>query len=88
MQTNSYARTPDKTAEKPRTSQPDEPRNYENPDGLNVSIKGRIATIQLINNRIESGKITRLGQYFIEMTLPNGRPLIINKAAIVTVTVM
>ncbi len=62
--------------------------NFEVPDCVNLSLKNKVVTIQLSNNRIESGKITHIGQYFIEMAMPNGKALVINKAAIVTVTVM
>ena len=65
-----------------------DPRNYRNPDPLNVGLEGKTLTISLVNGRIESGKLKVAGQYFLEMVGFNGRSLIIAKSAIVTVSVM
>jgi len=66
----------------------DEPRNYSNPDPLNCGLEGRSMATTLINGRIETGTLRKAGQYFIEMTMTNGRPLIIAKSAIITVSVL
>lgn len=63
-------------------------RNFSIPDGINVSLEGKVLTISLINGRIESGKLVRAGQFFLELQGSNGRPLIIAKSAIITVSVM
>jgi len=65
-----------------------EPRNYSNPDPLNCGLEGKSLTVTLANGRIESGKLVKLGQYFIEMAGSNGRSIIIAKSAIVTVSVL
>jgi sRNA-binding regulator protein Hfq len=66
----------------------DEPRNYSNPDPLNCGLEGKSLTVTLVNGRIESGKLTKAGQYFIEMVGSNGRSIIIAKSAIITVSVL
>jgi len=66
----------------------DEPRNYTNPDPMNCGLVGKSLTVTLVNGRIESGKLTKAGQYFLEMTMTNGRPIIIAKSAIITVSVL
>ena len=63
-------------------------RNYSNPEPLNVSHVGKVITVTMINNRIESGKLTALGQYMLSLELPNKRTLLIYKSAIVTISVM
>jgi len=65
-----------------------EPRNYSTPDPLNCGLEGKSLTVTLVNGRIESGKLVKAGQYFIEMAGANGRPIIIAKSAIVTVSVL
>jgi len=65
-----------------------EPRNYSNPDPMNCGLEGKSLTVTLVNGRIESGKLTKAGQYFIEMVGANGRPVIIAKSAIITVSVL
>jgi len=66
----------------------DEPRNYSNPDPVNTGLEGRVVTVAMIGGRVESGKLKKAGQYFIEMTMTNGKPLIIAKSAIITVSVL
>jgi len=63
-------------------------RNYTNPDPVNVSLEGKSVTISLVNGRIETGKMKVVGQYFLQMAMPNGKDLIVAKSAIVTVSVM
>ena len=65
-----------------------ESRNYTNPDPLNCGLEGKSLTITLVNGRIESGKLMKAGQYFLEMVGSNGRSIIIAKSAIVTVSVL
>jgi sRNA-binding regulator protein Hfq len=65
-----------------------EPRNYSNPDPMNCGLEGKSLTITLVNGRIESGKLTKAGQYFLEMVGSNGRSIIIAKSAIITVSVL
>ena len=64
------------------------PRNFENPEPLNVSHIGKSLTITLVNGRTESGVLKSMGAYMISIDLPNKKELIINKGAIITVTVM
>jgi len=64
------------------------PRNYSNPEPLNTSHIGKSVTITLVNGRIESGKLKALGAYMLSVEDPRGKELIINKGAIVTVSVM
>ncbi len=78
----------------PKQSQPvkgnagTEPRNYRNPDPLNCSLEGKVLTVTMVNGRTESGTCLTVGQYFIELKMATGRSLIIQKGAIVTITVM
>lgn len=65
-----------------------EPRNYANPEPLNVSHIGRSVTVTLINGRIESGKLKAMGAYMISIIGSNGKELIVNKGAIITVSVL
>ena len=64
------------------------PRNYGNPEPLNTSHIGKSVTITLVNGRIESGKLKALGAYMLSIEGSNGRELIVNKGAIITVSVM
>lgn len=64
------------------------PRNYGNPEPLNTSHIGKSVTVTLVNGRIESGKLKALGAYMLSIEGSNGKELIINKGAIVTVSVM
>jgi sRNA-binding regulator protein Hfq len=77
-------------AKKPeaRPAKSDEPRNYSNPDPMNCGLEGKSLTVTLVNGRIESGKLMKAGQYFIEMVGSNGRSIIIAKSAIITVSVL
>ena len=63
------------------------PRNYNNPEPLNVSLIGKSVTISLLNNRIESGVLRELGQYTLSIVIQGNRTLIVNKSAIITVVV-
>jgi sRNA-binding regulator protein Hfq len=63
------------------------PRNYNNPEPLNVSLLGKSVTISLINNRVESGILRALGQYTLSIGIQGNRTLIVNKSAIITVVV-
>ena len=65
-----------------------EVRNFSVPDGINVSLEGKILTISLTNGRIESGRLKAAGQYFLTLEGSNGKNLIIAKSAIVTVSIM
>ena len=65
-----------------------EPRNFRNPDPLNCSLEGRIVTVSLLNGRIESGKLKVMGQYSMLLELPNKRDMIINKSAVLLVSVL
>ena len=73
---------------KERTHGDSETRNYSNPDPLNCGLEGKSVTVTLVNGRIESGKLVKAGQYFIELIGSNGRTLIVAKSAIVTVSVL
>ena len=64
------------------------PRNFEPLEPLNLSLLGRSITVSLTNNRIESGILRHLGEYTMEIELPNKRSMIIEKAAIITVSVL
>ena len=64
------------------------PRNYDNPEPLNTSHKGKAVVIALVNGRSESGILKALGQYTIELELQNKKTLIVNKAAILTVSIL
>ena len=66
----------------------EDPRNYGNPEPLNTSHIGKSVTITLVNGRIESGKLKALGAYMLSIDGSNGRELIVNKGAIITVSVM
>ena len=64
------------------------PRNYANPEPLNTSHIGRIVVVTMVNGRTETGKLKEIGQYMISIELSNGKELIINKGAIVTVSIL
>lgn len=64
------------------------PRNYANLEPLNTSYIGRSVTITLSNGRIESGKLKVLGAHMLSIEGSNGKELIINKGAIVTVSIL
>ena len=64
------------------------PRNYGNPEPLNTSHIGKSVTVTMVNGRIESGKLKALGAYMLSIQYQNGKELIINKGAIITVTVI
>ena len=64
------------------------PRNYANPEPLNTSHIGKSVTITMVNGRIESGTLKALGAYMLSIEDRNGRELIVNKGAIITVSVM
>ena len=64
------------------------PRNYRNPDPLNCGLEGRSITVSMVNGRVESGKCTRMGQFFMEIVMGNGKPIIIAKSAVVTVSIL
>ena len=64
------------------------PRNYGNPGPLNTSHIGKSVTVTMVNGRIESGKLKALGAYMLSIQYQNGKELIINKGAIITVTVI
>lgn len=65
-----------------------EARNYENPEPLNTSHTGKSVTITMIGGRTESGKLRKVGQFWIELEMSNKRPLIINKGSILTVSIL
>ena len=64
------------------------PRNYSNPEPLNTSHIGRAIVVTLVNGRSESGKLTSLGAYMLSIELPTKKELIVNKGAIVTVSIL
>ena len=55
---------------------------------MNSGLEGKSLTVTLVNGRIESGKLMKLGQYFIEIVGSNEKSIIIAKSAIVTVSVL
>jgi hypothetical protein len=65
-----------------------EPRNYRNPDPLNVNLEGKSVVIVLLTGRTESGILKAMGQYSLSLELPSKKMLIVNKAAILTVSVL
>ena len=72
----------------PKPREPVAPRNYRNPEPLNTSHIGKSVSITLTNGRIESGKLKTLGAYMLSLEGSNGRELIINKGAILTVSIL
>lgn len=77
-----------KQAQPPKGKVGTEPKNYRNPDPLNCGLESKVLTVSMVNGRTESGTCQTVGQYFIELKMPNGRTLIIQKGAIVSLTVM
>jgi hypothetical protein len=67
---------------------PEGTRNYSSPEPLNTSHIGKSVTVTMINNRVESGRLTALGAYMISMELSNKKELIINKGSIITVSIL
>ncbi len=65
-----------------------EPRNYAQPDPMNVSLQGRSLTVTLVNGRIESGVCKKMGQYFMELQGSNGKTMLINKGQVMVVSVL
>ncbi len=65
-----------------------EPRNYAQPDPMNVSLQGRSLTVTLVNGRIESGICKKMGQYFMELQGSNGKTMLINKGQVMVVSVL
>ena len=79
---------PDKgDKEKHERQEQEGPRNYSQPEPLNTSIIGKALTITTVDGRTISGILRKLGQYMIEVELPHGMKLMVNKSAIVTLTV-
>lgn len=64
------------------------PRNYNQPDPLNTGCIGRSVTVTLSNGRIEAGKLTGLGAYWLSIQAPNGKELLLNKGAIMVVAIL
>jgi hypothetical protein len=64
-----------------------EARNFSNPEPLNTSHIGRSLTVTLINGRIESGILRKLGAYMISLDCGNN-VIILNKVHIVKVVVL
>ena len=65
-----------------------EPRNYAQPDPMNVSLQGKSLTVTLVNGRIESGICKKMGQYFMELQGSNGKTMLINKGQVMVVSVL
>ena len=65
-----------------------EPRNYAQPDPMNVSLQGRSLTVTLVNGRIESGVCKKMGQYFMELQGSNGKTMLVNKGQVMVVSVL
>ena len=68
---------------KPANSE-ENPRNYSQPDPMNVSLQGKNMTITLTNGKVESGICKRMGQYYMEIER-EGKTILINKGSIVEV---
>ena len=64
------------------------PRNYSNPEPLNTSHIGKNIVITMVNGRSESGRLLSLGAYMLSIELPTKKELIVNKGAIVTVSIL
>jgi hypothetical protein len=64
------------------------PRNHENVEPLNTSHIGRSLTVTLINGRIESGILRKLGAYMLEIETPQKRSFIVNKGSIMVVSLL
>ena len=65
-----------------------EPRNYTQPDPMNVSLQGKSLTVTLVNGRIESGVCKKMGQYFMELQGSNGKTMLVNKGQVMVVSVL
>ena len=65
-----------------------EPRNYTQPDPMNVSLEGKSVVVVMVSNRTESGILRVVGQYFLSLELPNKKTLIVSKSGIITVSVL
>ena len=63
-------------------------RNYRNPDPLNCGLEGKSVTITMTNGRMEAGILRTMGQFSISIEMTNNRILIVNKSAIITVSVL
>ena len=64
------------------------PRNYANPEPLNTSHIGRVVAVTVVNGRTETGKLKSLGAYMLSVEMSNGKELIVNKGAIISVVVL
>ena len=64
------------------------PRNYANPEPLNTSHIGRIVAVTMVNGRTETGRLKAIGQYMIAIQQSNGKELIVNKGAIISVVIL
>ncbi len=71
-------------AEKPRINNGEEPRNYSQPDPMNVSLQGRSMTVLLLDGKAENGICMKMGQYFLELE-SQGKTILINKGMILEV---
>ena len=61
---------------------------YSVQDCLNSDQVGRSVALTMLNGRTETGKLMKVGQYDIEIEMPNTRPLIVFKHSIVTVSLL
>ena len=59
----------------------DNPRNYSQPDPMNVNLQTRSMTITIMNWHTEFGICRRMGQYFLELE-SSGKSNLINKGSI------
>ncbi len=73
--------------EKHEKQEQEVPRNYSQPEPLNVGLVGKAVTIVMIDNSIQAGILRAVGQYFILLEIMKTRTLIINKAGILTMAV-
>ena len=79
---------PDKgDKEKHERQESEGPRNYSQPEPLNVGLVGKSVTIILANGSIQAGILRAVGQYFILLEIMKTRTLIINKSGILTLAV-
>jgi hypothetical protein len=67
--------------------QEDGPRNYGQPEPLNVGLVGRSVSIVMADGSIQAGILRAVGQYFISLEIANKRTLIVNKSGILTLAV-
>lgn len=61
---------------------------YSVQDCLNSDQVGRSVALTMLNGRTETGKLVKVGQYDIEIEMPNRRSLIVFKHSIVTVSLL